>query len=67
MPQKVKRYKARNYGKGKFIALPPEALKYEEYDCYINPVTDSIVYVGVKEPILLNQDKNIIEEGLNDE
>jgi hypothetical protein len=64
MQPKTKRYKARDYGKGKFIALPPGASKYDEYDCYINPVTDSIVYVGVKQSIILDQDKRIIEADL---
>ena len=64
MQPKTKRYKSRDYGKGRFIALPPEALKYDEYDCYINPVTNSIIYVGVKQPIIYDQDRRIIDEGL---
>ena len=65
MVYKTKRYKARDYGKGRFIRLPKEAI-YEEYDSYVNPVTGSVVFIAAKPAIIQEQDKRIIDEGLED-
>ena len=59
----TKRYKARDYGKGRFIRLPKEAI-YEEYDSYVNPVTGSVVFIAAKPAIIQEQDKRIIDEGI---
>jgi hypothetical protein len=59
----TKRYKARDYGKGRFIRLPKEAI-YDNYDCYVNPVTGSIVYIAAKPAIIQEPDRRIIEEGI---
>jgi hypothetical protein len=47
-PYKTKMYKVRNYGHGKFIALPIGAEVVEFYECYEHPITGTFVYTPIK-------------------
>jgi hypothetical protein len=62
-PYKTRMYRVRDYGCGRFIALPPEAQGYEYYDCHENPhVPGDFVYTPVKSSIIKQPEPVLVEE-----